>query len=106
VKQTFIVPWWAWAGLTLTIVVMSAVDLFTHRDGHEIRIPEASVWSGIWIAVSLGFGLALWAWQVGEVAGAYYGVIVLTLAVSIATSPWSTPGTDRCQPAHTSDISH
>ena len=34
------------------------------------------------------------------------GVIVATLAVSIATSLWSTRNTDRSQPTPTSDIRH
>jgi tellurite resistance protein TerC len=81
--ETFLVPWWAWAGLTVTIAAMLAIDLFMHRDGHEIGFREAAVWSGIWIGVGLGFGLVLWAWQGGEVAGTYYAGYLIEKALSV-----------------------
>ncbi|GAA4399256.1 TerC family protein [Fodinibacter luteus] len=82
-EQAFVVPWWAWAALTVTIVVMLAIDLFMHRDGHEIGFREAAVWSGVWIAVGLGFGVVLWAWQGGEVAGTYYAGYLIEKALSV-----------------------
>jgi len=47
-------------------------DLFLHRDDHEIGFREAAIWSSVWIAVGLGFGVLLWAWQGSEVAATYY----------------------------------
>lgn len=81
--ETFDVPWWAWTLLSVTIVVMLAIDLFMHRDGHEIRFREAATWSAVWIAVGLGFGLVLWAWQGGEVAGTYYAGYLIEKALSV-----------------------
>lgn len=82
-EQAFIVPWWAWAALTFTIVVMLGIDLFMHRDGHEIGFREAAVWSGVWIGVGLGFGLVLWVWQGADVAGTYYAGYLIEKALSI-----------------------
>lgn len=81
--ETFFVPWWAWAMLTLTIVGMLAVDLFMHRDGHEIGFREAATWSAVWIAVGLGFGGVLWVWQGADVAGTYYAGYLIEKALSV-----------------------
>ncbi|WDZ88103.1 TerC family protein [Micromonospora cathayae] len=77
------VPWWAWLALTLAIAAMLAVDLFLHRDNHVIGFREAAVWSGVWIAAGLAFGLLLWAWQGGEAAGTYYAGYLIEKALSV-----------------------
>lgn len=79
----FAVPWWAWVGLTATIVVMLAIDLFLHRADHEVTFREAAIWSAIWIVVGLGFGVVLWLWQGGEVAATYYAGYLIEKALSI-----------------------
>ncbi|MER7070338.1 TerC family protein [Terrabacter sp. NPDC000476] len=81
--HTFAVPWWAWAALVATIVVMLGVDLLLHRDHHEIGLREAAVWSGVWIAVGLGFGVVLWVWQGPDVAGTYVAGYLIEKALSI-----------------------
>jgi TerC family integral membrane protein len=54
---------WLWAGFNLAVLGLLALDLFVvHRRAHAIRLSEAAVWSGIWIALSLGFNLLLWRW--------------------------------------------
>ncbi|GAA1793818.1 TerC family protein [Luedemannella flava] len=77
------VSWWVWAAVMLVVAAMLAVDLFLHRDNHVIGLREAAIWSGIWIAAGLLFGVLLWAWQGGEVAGAYYAGYLIEKALSI-----------------------
>lgn len=77
------VPWWAWVVLTLAIAAMLAVDLFLHRDNHVIGFREAAVWSTVWIAAGLAFGVLLWVWQGGEVAGTYYAGYLIEKALSV-----------------------
>lgn len=77
------VSWWVWAVLMLTIAAMLAADLFLHRDNHVIGFREAAIWSGVWIAAGLLFGVVLWAWQGGEVAGTYYAGYLIEKALSI-----------------------
>lgn len=79
----FAAPTWAWAALTLGIVAMLAVDLLLHRDNHEIGFREAAVWSAVWVAMGLGFGVLLWLWQGREVAGTYYAGYLIEKALSI-----------------------
>ena len=57
--------------------------MFLHRDNHVIGFREAAVWSGIWIAAGLLFGVILWAWQGGGIAGTYYAGYLIEKALSI-----------------------
>jgi len=41
------------------------------------------MWSVVWVVVGLGFGLVLWAWQGGTVAGTYYAGYLIEKALSI-----------------------
>ena len=80
---SFSVPLWMWAAVTLVIAGMLAVDLIAHRDNHVIGFREAAVWSGIWIAIGLAFGLVLLVWQGGEVSSTYYAGYLIEKALSI-----------------------
>ncbi|WP_030223115.1 TerC family protein [Streptomyces bikiniensis] len=80
---SFPVPLWVWAAVTVGICVMLAVDLIAHRDNHIIGFREAAIWSSIWIAIDLGFGLILLAWQGGEVSSTYYAGYLIEKALSI-----------------------
>ncbi|MFD3959895.1 TerC family protein [Streptomyces parvus] len=80
---SFPVPMWVWAAVTVGICVMLAVDLIAHRDNHVIGFKEAAIWSSVWIAIGLGFGLILLAWQGGEVSSTYYAGYLIEKALSI-----------------------
>ena len=79
----FAVPVWAWLALGAAIVVMLAIDLFLHRDDHVVSFREAAIWSAIWIAAGLGFGLVLLWWQGGDVAATYYSAYLIEKALSV-----------------------
>ena len=70
-----VVPMWAWIALTVAIVAMLAVDLFLHRDNHVVEFKEAAIWSAIWIAAGLGFGVIVWWAYGGDVAGPAFSQI-------------------------------
>ena len=81
--EPLIVPLWGWVVLMAAIAVMLAVDLFLHRDNHVIEFREAAIWSAIWIAAGLGFGVLLWWMYGGEVAGTYYAGYLIEKALSV-----------------------
>lgn len=76
-------PLWAWAALIAAVAALLTIDLLLHRDGHEIRFREAAIWSAIWIAAGLAFGVLLWAWQGMESAELYYAGYLIEKALSI-----------------------
>jgi tellurite resistance protein TerC len=66
------VPFWAWAAFAAFVVAMLALDLFVvHRRAREVSLREAAMWSAVWVAIGLGFGLVLWAWRGGGTAQSY-----------------------------------
>ena len=55
---------WMWVAFNVFVLVMLAVDLgVLHRRAHEVRLKEALVWSGIWIALALLFALGVYSWD-------------------------------------------
>ncbi|WP_211364590.1 TerC/Alx family metal homeostasis membrane protein [Micromonospora palomenae] len=79
----FPAPLWAWAAIGAVIAVMLAVDVLSHRDNHVIELREALIWSAVWIAAGLAFGLIVWVGWGGEPAVAYYSGYLLEKALSV-----------------------
>src|SRR5687767_6596092 len=59
-----------WAGFVAFVALMLALDLgIFNRRAHVISVKEAGLWSGIWIALALGFNLFVllrWGLESGE----------------------------------------
>ncbi|WP_322799209.1 TerC family protein [Thermoflexus sp.] len=57
-------PIWAWILFHVIVAVILALDLGVfHRNAHEVKMKEALIWSGVWIAAALAFNLLiLLAW--------------------------------------------
>jgi tellurite resistance protein TerC len=52
---------WLWGGFVALVLAMLALDLgLFHRKDRAVGTREALVWTGVWIALSLLFGLFLW----------------------------------------------
>ena len=62
---------WIWVALLGGILAMLAVDLFMHRDSHEIRVKEAAIWSAVWVSIGLAVGGLIW-WGYGSEFGLQY----------------------------------
>ncbi len=65
------VPFILWVALLAGIVAMLMVDLFMHRDAHEISVKEAGIWSAVWVGIGLAVGAAIW-WAYGSEFGLQY----------------------------------
>ena len=78
------VEWWAWAAFLAFIVSMLLLDLLVlHRKAHEVSMKEAATWSGIWIAMGLGFGVIVWAWGGSTAAGEYLAGYLIEKSLSV-----------------------
>jgi tellurite resistance protein TerC len=78
------VPVWAWAAFAVFVLTMLALDLFVlHRRAREVSLREAGIWSAVWVAIGLGFGGLLWAWQGGGPAQAYLAGYLIEKSLSL-----------------------
>jgi tellurite resistance protein TerC len=78
------VQMWAWVGFTLFVLAMLALDLGVfHREAHEVRVKEAMVWSGVWIALALLFNLVLYYWRGPEPALEFLTGYVIEKSLSV-----------------------
>ena len=63
---------WLWAAFNGFVLAMLAVDLFVfHREAHIVRTREAAVWSAVWVALAVLFGIGVYT-IVGRDAGLEY----------------------------------
>ncbi len=53
--------WWFYAGFTLFVLALLAIDLgIFHRRAHAVSVREAVRWSAVWIALALVFNVLLY----------------------------------------------
>lgn len=55
--------WWLYAGFTVFVLAMLALDLGVfHRRAHEVSVKEAVRWSAFWISLSLIFNVLVYTY--------------------------------------------
>jgi tellurite resistance protein TerC len=70
--------------LTLFFLAMLVLDLgIFHRRPHEISIKEAAVGSGVWVALSLAFGIGLYFWKGAESGVQFFTGYILEKSLSV-----------------------
>ncbi|WP_169984472.1 MULTISPECIES: TerC family protein [unclassified Microbispora] len=77
------VPLWIWAAVLAVILAMLAVDLFAHRRAHVVGTREALTWSGLWIALGLGFGAVVWLVWGPEAGGEYLAGYLIEKSLAV-----------------------
>lgn len=76
-------PLWLWLAVIAFIVVMLAIDLIAHRRAHVIGVREAAVWSGIWIALGVGFGAIVWAVWGADLGQQYFAGYLIEKSLAV-----------------------
>jgi len=52
-----------WLGFTMFVLAMLVLDLGVfHRKTHEVRVREALIWTGVWVALAMLFNLGVYVW--------------------------------------------
>jgi tellurite resistance protein TerC len=60
---------WGWIWFNVAVLAILALDLgVLHRKSSKVSLKEAAVWSGVWVALSLCFALAIY-WNMGKESG-------------------------------------
>ena len=73
-----------WGGFTLFVLVMLVLDLAVlHRRAHEVRMREALISSGVWIAISLLFNLGIYFWFGSQRALEFLSGYLIEKALSV-----------------------
>jgi tellurite resistance protein TerC len=53
--------WWLYAGFTVLVLAMLALDLGVfHRQAHAVSFKESAVWSAVWVGLALAFNALLY----------------------------------------------
>ncbi|WNZ14829.1 TerC family protein [Streptomyces sp. 11x1] len=63
--------------------VLVAVDFFIGRKPHDVSIKEAGIWSAVWIALAVAFGLGVLAVGGGEPAGEFFAGFITEKSLSV-----------------------
>ncbi len=72
------VPMWIWAATVLGVAALLVFDFYSHvKTPHEPTLKEAGIWSSVYIAGALVFGVGLW-WVWGPDRGLEYFAGFLT----------------------------
>ncbi len=83
-KPFSLVPLWFWIAFHLGVFAVLAVDLIGfNRKAHVVTIKEASIWSVVWVALSLGFNLLVWNLKGAEAAVDFFTGYVIEYSLSV-----------------------
>ena len=74
--------WWAYAGFTVAVLALLALDLGVfHRQAHVVGFRESLVWSIVWVVLALAFNYGFYLYaaaEFGDVEGRRLGLEFLT----------------------------
>jgi tellurite resistance protein TerC len=78
-----VVPAWAWGLLAGVMLVLITIDLFAHRGDRIDSKRRALVWSVMWVAAAVAFGVFVAIWFGAPVAEQYFAAYLLEKSLSV-----------------------
>ena len=75
---------WLWVGFNAFVLAMLALDLLVfHKEAHEVRVREAAMWSLVWVALALLFGVGVYQFMGREAGLEYFAGYLIEKALSV-----------------------
>ncbi|MFG2004483.1 TerC family protein [Spirillospora sp. NPDC048911] len=72
-----------WALTVAALCVLIGIDFAIGRKPHEVSIKEAGIWSAVWVALAVAFGLGLLAFEGGQPAGEFFAGFITEKSLSV-----------------------
>ena len=72
-----------WLFTVVALCVLVGVDFFIGRKPHDVSIKEAGIWSAVWVALAIAFGLGVLAVGGGEPAGEFFAGFITEKSLSV-----------------------
>ena len=76
-------PQWIWVSFGATLLILLALDLFSHRGGREATRGWAVTWSVIWIGAGLAFTVFVWIALGAHEANEYLAAYLIEKSLSL-----------------------
>lgn len=77
-------PLWFWIAFHIGVFVVLAIDLVGfNRKAHVITIREATIWSFVWVALSLSFNVLVWHLKGTQAALEFFTGYVIEYSLSV-----------------------
>ncbi|HBF82001.1 MAG TPA: tellurium resistance protein TerC [Streptomyces sp.] len=77
------VSWTLWALTILGLVALISVDFFIGRKPHDVSTKEAGIWTVVWIALAVLFGLGLLVFGESQASGEFFAGFITEKSLSV-----------------------
>ncbi|MEV7274455.1 TerC family protein [Streptomyces bacillaris] len=77
------VSWTLWAVTIIGLSALIAVDFFIGRKPHDVSTKEAGVWTVVWIALAVLFGLGLLVFGNSQASGEFFAGFITEKSLSV-----------------------
>ncbi|WP_420033060.1 TerC family protein [Streptomyces sp. cg28] len=72
-----------WVLTILGLCALIAVDFFIGRKPHDVSIKEAGIWTVVWIALAVLFGIGVTVWGSGQAGGEFFAGFITEKSLSV-----------------------
>lgn len=72
-----------WVLTILGLCALIGADFFIGRKPHDVSIKEAGIWTGVWIALAVLFGIGLLVWGDSKASGEFFAGFITEKSLSV-----------------------
>ncbi|MEU6845152.1 TerC family protein [Streptomyces sp. NPDC046716] len=72
-----------WVLTILGLSALIAVDFFIGRKPHDVSIKEAGIWTVVWIALAVLFGIGVMVWGSAQAGGEFFAGFITEKSLSV-----------------------